>query len=127
MIFEKNMKFIINDPRISHLEIWILGDLNIDAHKNKSPPFRKLIDFCREHSLKTLIHDTTCPNRNKGTSIDHILTNSLYISKSAVLNDLISDHLPVNAIRNKLTPSQITSSFLEDFIEIIIPNPFITT
>ena len=52
-----------------------------------------------DSNLKQLIGSTTRLNYRGGTCIDLIFTNCIFISDSGVLNDMISDHLPVYACR----------------------------
>ena len=69
-------------------ELWILGDTNIDMRMSNEPNARNLIDFCRETGVKHQHNDLTRPNPencNKGTCIDHIMTECNIVSHSRAL------------------------------------------
>ena len=52
-------------------------------------------------TLSQLIQCPTHLTNRGGTCIDWIITNSLYVNSSGVLDDLLSDHFPVFVIRKK--------------------------
>ena len=82
-------------------EVWILGDLNVDYLKRDCPKTVLLNDFLRKAGLKQQIHDITRPNKSGGTCIDYILTNSSFVEKAGVTNDLLADHYTIYCIRKK--------------------------
>ena len=96
--FLKNVLLI---PSISHSEIWILGDFNINIAIRNSPPVMSINRFLKEHGLKQLITESTRATARGGSCIDWIITNSLFVYDSGVLNMLLSDHFPVYVIRKK--------------------------
>ena len=55
----------------------------------------------RKWGLKQLVNTVTRPNNHGGSCIDHIISNSPFVSKSGVLDDMIADHFTVYAIRKK--------------------------
>ena len=87
--------------KIRNPEIWILGDFNINIlERNKC--FVKLLNrFAIDSDLKQLISGRTRLNYRGGTCIDLIFTDCIFVSSAEVLNDMISDHLPIYACRKQ--------------------------
>ena len=83
-------------------EKWFLGDTNIDTLSTRSYCHRRLVDTCRDLGLRIMINSCTRPWGRKVSCIDHVLTDSDQVSKSGVIAALLSDHLPVFAIRKRL-------------------------
>ena len=54
-----------------------------------------------ENNLKQYIRDMTRLTNRGGTCIDWVITSSSYVNGSGILDDLLSDHFPVYAIRKK--------------------------
>ena len=82
-------------------EVWILGDFNLNIMLRNSPDIVKMNRLLREIGLSQYIQEPTRLTSRGGTCIDWVITNSLYVCKYGVLNDLLSDHFPVYAIRKK--------------------------
>ena len=84
-------------------ENWFLGDFNVNFKVPKARNTRKVKNMCRDLNMEWLIKKITRPNTLGvgGTTIDNILTDSKYIAMHGVLPDLLSDHLPIYAIRKK--------------------------
>ena len=82
-------------------EIWILGDFNINFTVRNNPDLMKINKFLRENNLKQLIQSATRLTNTGGSCIDWVVTSSPYVSNSGILDDLLSDHFPVYAVRKK--------------------------
>ena len=89
-------------------EIWILGDFNIDMLKRDNLMTVSINKFTKKLGLRNLINSITRPNIRGGTCIDLIMTDSIYVLDSGVLNDFISDHYTIFSIRKKLRESHTT-------------------
>ena len=85
-----------------NVEKWILGDLNINTLREKLPSAIKLGDTCRFNGFHKLVHQCTRPYKKTVACLDNILTNFNKDCQSGVLNFLVSDHLPVFAIKTKV-------------------------
>ena len=70
------------------MELYLLGDFNINFNNKTDPDVRKLVNFQDLTTLKQLITDNTRNNN----CIDLIFTNSDSIGGSDVLDINISDH-----------------------------------
>ena len=91
----------------SDQEIWICGDYNIDFRKTDSECFKNIVGKCKVFGTLPLINQITRYKKKKngkrgaGSSIDNIITNCKHVSESGVHDVLISDHLPVFAVKKK--------------------------
>ena len=74
---------VLISPILNNNEIWNIGDFNIDVKNREDAKCKSLYSLCRENGLRVLIHDTTRPNFNGGTSIDNMLTNCEQVAASA--------------------------------------------
>ena len=95
------LREFMSDPSILNTEIWILGDFNINFLIRNNPDVMKINKFLKENNLKQLIHEATRLTNRGGSCIDWIISSSDYVNNSGIVNDLISDHFPVYAIRKK--------------------------
>ena len=98
----KFLKTITSNPKYVKREIWILGDFNIDMLKRDDTNVVMIQNFAKKTGLSQMINTITRPNRNGGTCIDLIMTNSPFVKTSGVLDDFISDHYTVYSICKKL-------------------------
>ena len=96
------LRSTIENVQANHnAEITIMGDLNINYKLRNSSPFKILKDIEREFGLKQLINEPTRITSRSATLIDLILTDSVHIVHSGVMNVSISDHQPVYYIKKK--------------------------
>ena len=82
-------------------EIWILGDFNTDLLKRDDTNTISVQAFAKKNGLTQQINSITRPNIRGGSCIDLIMTNCLYITKSGISDDMISDHYTVFCVRKK--------------------------
>ena len=61
----------------------------------------KLSRFLKKQGLNQLMDSITRPNRKGGSCIDLIMTDSLFIQETGVLNDFVSDQYTTFCIRKK--------------------------
>ena len=95
------LKENINKIKVNNPEIWIMGDFNINMLDRSNKSVKRLNRFAVDYNLKQLIKCSTRLNYRGGTCIDLLFTNCLYVRDSGVLNDMISDHLPIYACRKQ--------------------------
>ena len=88
-----------------NVEIFLLGDFNINLKDRASPMARELESTTSLWGLKALIKENTrlglADGSLKGTCIDNIFTNSEYIMAAGVLDWNFSDHLVIAAKRKR--------------------------
>ena len=99
--FADKLEDIFDKIKVDNPEIWIMGDFNINMMDRNNKYVKRLNRFSVDHNLKQLILSSTRLNYRGGTCIDLIFTNSVFVRDSGVLNDMISDHLPVYACRKQ--------------------------
>ena len=88
--------------RQNSVDIFMLGDLNIDYTNKTAPSYKKLKFVITSNSLKQIITTTTRNTVSSSSLIDLILTNSSNVRDHGTLDTYISDHQPIFAIRKKL-------------------------
>ena len=95
---DENISYI----NIDRVELFIMGDFNIDFSNRNDANCKKLVDFIKPLGLRQLIKNTTRPSMHKESCIDLIITNADTIERSGVLDINISDHLMVHCTRKQL-------------------------
>ena len=108
--FIDHLKAIFTSIDDGHIEIWILGDLNIDIERDWETGGDSLDTFFVSKGITRLIKSVTYPEGN--SCLDHIVTNCPIVLEAGVVADLISDHYPVAAVRKKLKIKYPISSFI---------------
>ena len=87
---------INNTTNFDSLEVYILGDFNLNLIDKKTGSPCELAnykEFCSSHGLKQLISCPTRITKNTSTLLDHVLTNSHdKVSQSGVIDIGFSDH-----------------------------------
>ena len=78
-----------------------MGDININCLREKQHTSIKQVDMCRDEGYHKLLHQCTRPFKKNVACLDNILTNFHQEIVSGVLNFLVSDHLPVFAVKTK--------------------------
>ena len=86
---------------LSKVEVYILGDMNVNYKNKVSKEFKKLNFFVKSNGLSQVIGHTTRNNDKTQSLIDVILTNSIYVSKAGTLDHYISDHQPIFVVKKK--------------------------
>ena len=103
----KTTKFFEHLEKIKKLgekeksELWMMGDLNINSLRENQPSSIRLADLCRDEGYHKLLHQCTRPFKKNVACLDNILTNFKHEITCGVLNFLVSDHLPVFAVKTK--------------------------
>ena len=95
--FEQLMAIRENRKR----EKWILGDFNVNLENRNAPEAIQVNTFLKDNSLKQLITAHTRLTNRGGTCIDWIITDCPYVKNSGILEELLSDHFSIFAIRKK--------------------------
>ena len=96
---------------LGKMEIFILGDLNINYKNRSSREFKKIKFFNQANGLTHLITTTTWNTDKSKSLLDLILTNSKYVSASGTLEHFISDHQPIFVVKKKSRDVRPTVEF----------------
>ena len=86
---------------MSKVNVFILGDLNVDFKNKSSDSYKKLNFLTQSNGLAQLINTTTRNTDKTKSLIDLALTNSKFISGSGTLGHFISDHQPIFVVHKK--------------------------
>ena len=93
-------------------ELWIEGDFNWDWNRCNHEQLQRVKNLLRKNNLHQIIKGVTRPLNTGGTCIDWLITNSNFLSVSGITDDMISDHLPVFAVRKKCRNKHIKKRVL---------------
>ena len=63
-----------------NVEVFVLGDFNIDIKNSRDPNGKRLINMCQVHGLQQLIKDTSRYGLTKTSIIDLIFSNIKHIN-----------------------------------------------
>ena len=99
--FIQVLEDILTSMDLSKIELFIMGDLNIDILERKNPNTKKLLELIKTFGLRQLIKTPTRYSKDKNSLIDVIITNSDFISNSGVCDVNLSDHQMIIATRKK--------------------------
>ena len=102
---------ILDDMNLTKIEIFLLGDFNIDILEKNNDKNKKFINTLKQFGLKQLIDEPTRYSNEKNSGIDLIFTNSDIISKSGVANVNLSDHQMILLTRKKAKSTKQRCSF----------------
>ena len=105
------MNNCLNSINTSKLDIYILGDWNVNCKNTLSPAYKKLVFFESSNNLKQHIKETTRNTDKSKTLIDLILSNANHISESGTLDTFISDHQPIFIIKKQQRISYDSTEF----------------
>ena len=95
------LKTCIELLNLSKIDLFMMGDFNVDYLNKSAANFKKLDFFIKSNGLAQLITTTTRNTDKSKSLIDLILTNAKYIEEAGALNHNISDHQPIFAIKKK--------------------------
>ena len=109
--FIEILENILDDMNLTKIEIFLLGDFNIDILEKNDDKNKKFINTLKQFGLKQLIDEPTRYSNEKNSGIDLIFTNSDIISKSGVANVNLSDHQMILLTRKKAKSRKQRCSF----------------
>ena len=92
---------IINSLNLSHNDLLIFGDFNIDYRSHRHVRILKVRNFESSFNLGQLIQTTTRSTETTDTILDWVYTNTTYKAVSGTLNHNLSDHFPTFIVRKE--------------------------
>ena len=109
--FIQYLENVFDDIEIDNIELFIMGDFNIDFLDKKDPKCKKLVELIKPLGLGQIIKEPTQPTINRGTCLDLFITNCDNISKAGACNINISGHLPILLTQKKIKTTQKRCTF----------------
>ena len=98
--------------RLDKIDLFILGDMNINYKNKVSGEFKKLKFFMQANGLSQLVTNATRNSDKSKSLIDLILTNSKHISSAGTLSHFVSDHQPIFAVKKKKRDTREKEEFI---------------
>ena len=98
-ILDKSLHEI--ECRSANCEIIMIGDYNVDYKKTTSPDYKILKDLERKYQLIQHIKSPTRITNSVRSTIDLIFSNIKFVASCGVLDNEISDHLPIYLVKKK--------------------------
>ena len=103
--FEDTLKLVYTQALLLNKPIIILGDLNCDGLDSSCREYAAINSFTREMNLQQLIKEPTRITATTESLLDVILVSDpSSVRKSGVINNPISDHLPVYVVLKLKSP-----------------------
>ena len=100
--FIQYMENVLDSIEIDDIELFLMGDFNIDFLDKKDPKCKRVVELIKPLGFRQLNKEPTRPTLHTNSCLDLINTNCDNISKSGVINMNISDHLPILLTRKKI-------------------------
>ena len=101
-LFIEYLENILDDIELDRIELFLMGDFNIDFLDKKDAKCKKLLDLIKPLGLRQLIKEPTRLTMERNSCLDLFITNCDNISKAGVCDINISDHLPILLTRKKI-------------------------
>ena len=106
------LETILSSLDLSKIELYIMGDINIDFNDKKNVSTKKIISSIKPYGLNQIIKNTTRYSRDKDSLIDVFITNSNCISNSGVCDVNISDHQMILLTRKRIRTRKRKCTFM---------------
>ena len=100
--FTQVLENILINLELTKIELFIMGDLNIDMLDKKNISTKRIIELLKPFGLRQLIKSPTRYSNDKNSILDVIFTNSDFISNSGVGDVNLSDHQMILTTRKKV-------------------------
>ena len=101
---DKAVKYLndcIQSLNLSKINLFIMGDFNINFQNKSSESYKKLHFLIQSNGMSQYINTTTRNTDKTKSLIDLAITNSKFVSNSGTLNYFMSDHQPIYIVHKK--------------------------
>ena len=105
------MEDCLKTLNLGKVEVYLMGDFNVNYQNKKSPEFKKLHFFMQSNGLQQFINSTTRNTDKTKSLIDMALTNAKYIKCAGTLSHFISDHQPIFIVNKKGREARESAEF----------------
>ena len=96
---------------LKKVDIFIMGDLNVDFSDKKSVNYKKLLFFLKANQLTQRIKESTRITQMTTSILDLVITNCKHVYKVGTLPNFLSDHQPVYIVKKKARDHRAKESF----------------
>ena len=110
--FIEYLENVFDEIDFDGIELFLMGDLNIDFMDKKDAKCRKLLDLIKPLGLRQIIKEPTRLTQGRNSCLDLCITNCDNISKSGVCDINISDHLPILLTRKRVKKVKKKCNFI---------------
>ena len=86
---------------LGKVELFVLGDMNVNFKSKKTREYKKLNFLIQSNGLTQHIKDTTRNTKDSNSLVDLVLTNSKYVSSAGLLDHYFSDHQAIFVVKKK--------------------------
>ena len=98
----KHLNECLKSLSLCKVDIFIVGDLNINYKNKTSANYKKKLHFfVQSNGLSQIINNITRHTNKTKSLIDLAITNSKCVSKSSTLDHYLSDHQPIYVVHKK--------------------------
>ena len=97
--FLNHVETLYKTINTDNVELWCLGDININSLSEKEAATICINDLCKFYGLHLLINQCTRPYKQCVACLDNIMTMYDNNMTTGVLNLLVSNHLPVYCVK----------------------------
>ena len=111
-VFIHELDDILSQIDIDKIELFLMGDFNIDFIEKGNQATSKLIDCIKPFGLRQLIKEPTRYSRAKNSCLDLFITNSNDIDRVGVCDINLSDHQMIMLTRKKVQQIKKKSEFV---------------
>ena len=96
----------------SKVNLFIMGDINIDYLNKTAVAYKSLAYFERSNQLNQFISETTRNTNKTNTLLDIIMTDDINVGKSGTLDLMLSDHQALYVVKKKARELRNSASFM---------------
>ena len=95
------LREMLTEELVGNKEVWILGDFNVNTCTTNSTKYWYMSTFLQKTHMKYLMTGATHYHDHGASTLDHIYTNSPHVNTQGLINDRVSDHVPVYAMKKQ--------------------------
>ena len=107
----KYLEDCLKTLNLNKIDLFLLGDFNINYKNKRSPDFKKLYFFTQSNGLTQYIKNTTRNNNKTNTLLDLAITNSKSVLQAGTLEHFVSDHQPIYIVHKKGRDTRQSAEF----------------
>ena len=119
-MFVQNLESILDNFDLGKIELYLIGDFNIDFIEKGNQATKKLIDSIKPYGLRQLIKEPTRYSKAKNSCLDLFITNSDVVERTGVCDINLSDHQLIMLTRKRTNIKKRKIEFTGLILKIVI-------